>query len=256
MRSAAGFTVVAMFALAVSLVSFSQPAQAGTVEEVAAMGWGGNVEVTCALTQGQTLGELFSPALSVADMAKKWKENWEKKSGALGSVPQDTKDKIAKALEDLNSAISSGGLKSNAKDLNIKKWKELPGEAVNKAKARTAFDELQKNGMLMLKFINRPEDQDADQETTETMDAVVVNMGTMTQADIYTTPADPIAFPCEFLNLLSYAMDGIHLLRTASPNGLKATNSCCNRTTRKCTVGTGSCTTCGTTCCLGSTWCP
>ena len=159
--------VVVLLALPFSPAAFSQ-AQAGTIEKVAAMGWGSNVEITCALTLGQTLGELFSPVLSVPDMAKKWKANWEAKEGALGAIPQETRDNVTKALKALNDAIASDpAINWNARDLHAKKWKDLPGGSAGKAAVRKAFSDLQAGGMMMLKFVGRPEDQDADETTLD-----------------------------------------------------------------------------------------
>jgi hypothetical protein len=238
--------------------------------------WGNNVQVTCVLTRGQALATLFSNNLLVSDMVQQWRQNF-------GTTPPA----VPEALEiqsALNVLVRTFAMDSRmnwtAQDLIVRKWADLPGNLTNKKKIRAAFEILKADGLMCLPFLNRAENEVAPQALVTTMFSVLGNpeLSILTHWDLYTTAASGDQYSEEDMDLLIYAMDDVQLIRTEAPervttqaislnmsqvSGMGMSTSitgfaCCDRTTRSCLAGgtSGRCSQCGSTCCLGSSWCP
>jgi len=236
--------------------------------------WGNNVQVTCALTRGQSFSALFSNTLLVSDMVRQWKQNFET---APPVVPEAAE--IQSALNVLVRAFAlDSRIRWTAQDVTVRRWADLPGNPTTKKKIRGAFEILKADGLMCLSFLNRGEYEQAPQALVTTMFGVLANpdLTILTHYDLYTTAASTDQYSEEDMDLLIYAMDGVLLIRTEAPErAADATVSsltsestgitplvvgggyCCSRTLRTCIVGpsTNRCSLCGGQCCLGSTWC-
>lgn len=235
--------------------------------------WGDNVVVTSVLTRGQSLETLFSNSLLVSDMVAQWKQNFDATPPAVGEALE-----IKAALNMLVRAFDADRrLNWTAQDVLVGKWADLPGSPVIKKKIRAAFEILKADGLMCLSFLNRFEEEEAPQELVTALINVLGNprLSVLTHLDLYTTCASVEVYSDADLDLLTFAMDEVQLIRTEAPNGgtqtiasststmsasgasVVATGFCCSRLTRTCVAGgaTLSCNVCVGKCCLGSLWC-
>jgi hypothetical protein len=265
-----------LFLLACSGTAFGQTATAAVApSQVTLSQWGNNVLVTCMLTQGQSFETLFSNNVLVSDMVGQWKANFEASPPAVAEA-----EEIGAALEVLVRTFALGsGLNWTAQDILIGKWADLPGSPGQKKKIRAAYDILKEDGLMCLSFLDRGVDEEAPQGLVTAMVNVLGNprLAVLTHLDLYTKGATVEQYSNADMDLLSFAMDEVHLIRTAPPDGgapaisaelsgmsamgasaaAAGQSVCCSRATRTCVSGgvNARCSLCGSTCCLGSTWC-
>ncbi len=284
-----------LLVLACSGVAFGEELSSATVQsctiqrtdatQTALSQWGDNVVITSVLTRGQALETLFSNNVQLSDLVAQWKQNFETTPPAVADAQE-----IKAALNVLVRAFASDRrLNWSAQDVLIGAWADLPGSPIYKKKIRGAFEILKADGLMCLSFLNRSEEEEAPQALVTAMVNVLDNptLSMLTHFDLYTTGSAPDQYSDSDLDLLIYAMDEVQLIRTEQPDrstqvttitapvassasGLGASSGtfgvaaasgsyfCCSRTTRSCVGNStgGKCSICGSTCCLGSTWCP
>lgn len=230
----------------------------GGIAALEALGWDGRVVLTCALTAGQTFGQLYSDEFFVREMVSGWRDNFLANSPSV--MDSQTRLKVWLALQQLCVALQADKqINWTARELFLEKWDDLPasGKGV-KSIIRGAFKTLKDSGFTALSFMSRAEDAAASPEYAATLRDMAAHpfFSRMTNTDLYTTPADPVQYNDMDLALLSHALDGIQLVRTEPPGNFAKALGCCDRTTRKCVITTwGNCQLCGSYCCLGSNWC-
>ena len=251
MRSLAAVLVV----LALSGVAFGEGDQ--TYRLQTSLGpWGDNVLVTCVLTRDQTLEKLFSNNVLVSQLVAQWKANFEATPVAARKAAE-----IKTTLDALVQAIAAdASINWTAQDLLVRKWAELPGTESGKQQIRSAFATLKADGLTCLSFMNRAETDPAPQALVTAMMNILANprLSALTHESLYGTNASA-EYSDTDMDLLLYAINDVRLIRTDPPNAVQAkgVSHCCDRVTRTCASSTGGCcTTCGTKCCLGATWCP
>lgn len=252
--------VLAVMVLTVSY-STAAPGQLPATDKTGELeAWGANVRITCALTKGQTLRDLLLSAApgSFKANAAAWQGNFKAAGTAVPNA-----DKVGTALKALDSALAADAEfgKWTAYQVMTASWESLPGEAAAKGALRAALKTLQDAGMMCLTFMGRKETEPASSELVSTADMLLNKPGFerllgLTNTALYTTSSE--SFSSEEITLLSYAMDGVKLIRSSAPEGVASltANCCCNRITRICVAGTGSCGLTAGKCATGSTWCP
>lgn len=224
--------------------------------------WGNNVVVTCALTEGQSLGDYISTKRTVGAIVGEWIGNLTAVSDA--GIP--TKAEIMDYLTTLKQTIDKDAeiLKWTPRDLIVTKWKNLKGTEANKGTILGCFLGLEGLDMMALPFLHQPTSNEAKKELTEVLKALDKpgheTLLALRTRDLYEKGADDVNLSCDDLTLLSLALDTVKLFRTQLPHGPEAGVKgvgCCSRLTRQCvTPASGNCSLCGSSCCLGSTWCP
>ena len=252
--------VLAVMVLTVSYSTAAPGQLPSTGETNDLKAWGANVRITCALTKSQTFRDLLLSATpgSFKANASAWQGNFK---AAAATLPNASK--VEAALKALDSALAGDAEfgKWTAYQVMTASWEGLPGNAAAKSALRAALNTLQDAGMMCLTFLGRKETEPASSELVGTADMLLNKSGferllALTNTALYTTSSE--SYSSEEINLLSYAMDGVKLIRSSVPEGVASLTAycCCNRTTRVCVSGSGSCGLVAGKCATGSSWCP
>ncbi len=290
MRGSIYCLAVFLILFSFALSGAAQPADQPPCEDCKAVGWGPNVHFSSVLTAGQTFKKVFSGSLTLGAAVDVWCQRV-----ALVPVDESCVNGISKQNKaDATAAIAGlKGLLDDPKNLSARtwamkqlyfwSWNDLPVDGSAAPKLKEALLEqlkkLKNAGLMTLTFVGRAE-ADPKSGVDEAQIRKVRKLAKsafqfMTIADLFSIPADPELFDDEDMELLTDAAQTGLLWDQGQVDALTrdgagkimpmAVNMCCDMkvgspTYRQCIQPPGytggSCSMCGSYCCLGSRVCP